>query len=86
MCSGESVKREKIKVASGTYDTFLVEPDLQHIGGVFEKSKDAKLKIWVTADKRRIPVKIKSKVIVGSFVAELISAEGIGPHGGISKR
>jgi len=80
------VKREKIKVASGTYDTFLVEPDLQHIGGVFEKSKDAKLKIWVTADKRRIPVKIKSKVIVGSFVAELILAEGIGPHGGISKR
>jgi len=80
------VKREKIKVASGTYDTFLVEPDLQHIGGVFEKSKDAKLKIWVTADKRRIPVKIKSKVIVGSFVAELLSAEGIGPHGGISKR
>jgi len=80
------VKREKIKVASGTYDTFLVEPDLQHIGGVFEKSKHAKLKIWVTADKRRIPVKIKSKVIVGSFVAELILAEGIGPHGTTLKR
>jgi len=63
-----------------------VEPDLQHIGGVFEKSKDAKLKIWVTADKRRIPVKVKSKVRVGSFVAELISAEGIVPHASILKR
>ena len=71
------VKREKITVANRTYDTYLVEPDLKHIGGVFEKSKKAKLEIWVTADTQRIPVKIKSKVIVGSFVAELIAAEGI---------
>jgi hypothetical protein len=71
------VNREKITVANKTYDTYLVEPDLKHIGGVFEKSKTAKLKIWVTADTQRIPVKIKSKVIVGSFVAELTSIEGI---------
>jgi len=31
------------------------------------------MEIWVTADDRRIPVKIKSKVKVGSFVAELIA-------------
>jgi len=80
------VKREQIKLPSGTYDTYLVEPDLRHIGGVFEKSKDAKLKIWVTADARRIPVKIKSKVIVGSFVGELISAENIGPGARILER
>ena len=69
------IKREKITVPSGVYDTYLVEPDLEHIGGVFKKSKNAKLQIWVTADKRRIPVKVKSKVIVGSFIAELISIE-----------
>ncbi len=69
------VKREKLTVLSGIYDTYLVEPDLEHIGGVFKKSKDAKLQIWVTADDRRIPVKIKSKVAVGSFVGELISVE-----------
>jgi hypothetical protein len=72
------IKREKINMAGRTYDTYLVEPDLEHIGGVFEKSKNAKIQIWVTADKRRIPVRIKSKVIVGDFVGELISAEGIG--------
>lgn len=69
------VKREKVTVLSGTYDTYLVEPTLEHIGGVFKKSKDAKLQIWVTADARRIPVKIKSKVAVGSFVGELLSVE-----------
>ena len=72
------LKREKVKVASGTYDTYLVVPDLEHIGGVFAKTKDAKLEIWVTADTRKIPVKIKSKVVVGSFVGELISVETVG--------
>jgi hypothetical protein len=69
------VKREKVTVLSGTYDTYLVEPDLEHIGGVFKKSKNAKLQIWVTADENHIPVKIKSKVAVGSFLGELVSVE-----------
>jgi hypothetical protein len=71
------VKRETLKLKSGTYDTYLIEPELKHIGGVFEKSENAKLQLWVTADKRRIPVKIKSKVAVGSFVGELVSATGL---------
>ena len=68
------IKRETIRIASGTYDTYLIEPELKHIRGVFEKSKNAKIQLWVTADKRRLPVKIKSKVIVGTFVGELVSA------------
>ena len=71
------IKREKIKIKIGTYDTYLLEPDLKHLRGVFEKSKNAKIKIWVSADKSQIPVKIKSKVIVGSFIGELISAKGL---------
>jgi len=68
---------ELAKVEAGEFDTFLVEPDLQHVGGVFKKGKDAKLHLWVTADDRRIVVKAKSKVVVGHFVAELISTEGV---------
>jgi hypothetical protein len=85
MGKAKILKRETIKVASGTYDTYLVVPDLAHIGGVFEKTKDAKLEIWVTADTRRIPVKIKSKVVVGSFVGELISIEKIGKDVAVSR-
>lgn len=69
------IAKQKITVAGGVYDTYLVEPELGNIGGVFQKSPDAKLQIWVTADKRRLPVLIKSKVIVGSFRAELDSIE-----------
>jgi hypothetical protein len=41
---------------------------------VFKKSKNAKIKLWVTADSRRIPIKIKSKVKIGSFTGELVDA------------
>jgi hypothetical protein len=67
--------REIIDINGTRYETFLVEPDIEHVSGVFRKSKNAKIQIWFTADDRRIPVKVKSKVVVGSFVAELIDME-----------
>ena len=45
--------------------------------GVFKKSKDASIQIWVTADENRIPLRLKSKVVVGNFIGELISADGV---------
>lgn len=74
------LRRERISVPGGIYDTFLVEPDLKSIGGVFKRSKNAKLKVWVTTDRRHIPVRIKSKVRVGYFVADLLSVENTAPH------
>ncbi|MBW2590121.1 MAG: DUF3108 domain-containing protein [Deltaproteobacteria bacterium] len=75
--SGKVIKRETIKLKSGKYDTYLLEPELKDLSGVFRKSKNATIKIWLTADKRKMPVRIKSKVIVGSFVAELVAAEDV---------
>jgi hypothetical protein len=62
-------------VPYGSFDTWLIEPDIKDVGGVFEKSKNAKIQIWITNDERRIPVLLRSKVIVGSFYAELIKIE-----------
>ena len=71
------VKRETIKVDGQSYDTFLIIPDLKHVGGVFKESENAKMQIWVTADGRHIPVRLKSKVVVGSFVGDLVKTEGL---------
>ncbi|NJB67696.1 hypothetical protein GGQ74_001336 [Desulfobaculum xiamenense] len=65
------VGRETIRVPAGEFDTWVVEPELRHIGGVFKKSPDASLRIWVTADEKKIPVMISSKVVVGRFFAVL---------------
>jgi hypothetical protein len=73
------VRRETIDVPAGTFDTWLIEPDIEHVGGVFEKSRNAKIELWITADDRHIPVKLKSKVVVGSFTGELVSIESADP-------
>lgn len=67
------IKKEKITVGRTSYDTYLVELDMEEVGGVFQKTKNAKLQIWITADEDRIPVRIKSELIIGSFIGELIS-------------
>ncbi len=65
--------RKSLFIDDKKYETFLLEPDIKHISGVFKKSNNANIFIWMSTDKRRIPVKLKSKVIVGSFTAEMIS-------------
>ncbi len=72
------IGRETITLQNGDrYDTYLVEPELNQVSGVFKESKGAKIRIWVTADERRIPVRVMSKVVVGHFIGELISAETV---------
>jgi hypothetical protein len=67
------VGRETIKIDEQEYDTWVIVPDLEHVGGVFKKSKDATIRIWITADERQMLVKLASKVVVGHFVGELIA-------------
>jgi hypothetical protein len=72
------IGRETITLNSGRrYDTLVLEPDIGLFAGVYKDSKDAKLRVWITADEKRIPVQIKSKVKVGHFIGELVSAEGV---------
>nr|WP_320115869.1 DUF3108 domain-containing protein [uncultured Desulfuromonas sp.] len=69
------IRKEPITVAGRTYPTILIEPDLKQVGGVFKKSKNAAIQVWLTDDDRRLPVRLKSKVYIGSFVAELIEKD-----------
>lgn len=72
--------RETITLQNGkTYETLRVEPELQHVGGVFKATKNAKIQLWLTDDAHRIPVRIQSKVKIGHFTGELITPEGTRP-------
>lgn len=62
--------RETVEVPAGKFRTLIVEPVLKG-DGLF-KAK-GKLTIWVTDDAHHIPVKMQSKIPVGSIKAELIS-------------
>jgi hypothetical protein len=67
------LKRERVKVPAGTFDTWVVELGLETDSGVFKKGGDNRL--WLTTDARHLPVKISSKVGLGNFQAELVSYE-----------
>jgi hypothetical protein len=67
-------REETVKVPAGTFKTWVIEPVLKD-DGLF-KAK-GQLWIWVTRDARRMPVKMQSKIPVGSVKAELIR---IGPR------
>jgi hypothetical protein len=62
--------REIIQVPAGTFDCYRVEPII--LGeGLFQF--DGQLTIWLTADERRLPVLMKTKVKVGAIDAALKS-------------
>ncbi len=71
------IKKTTVRLDDKEHEAYLIEPELKNIRGVFAKNKKAKIKLWVTADQRRIPIKIKSKIKIGSFTGVLISAENL---------
>ena len=66
--------RETLTIDGKVYDTYLVIPDMERLQGVVSRKGDPSLKIWFSADEEQVPVRIQSKVAVGSFIFELMSA------------
>jgi len=66
-----SGQKKKISVPAGKFDAIETFPEMENLRGVFNKSPDGLLKVWYSSDRNQLPVKISSKVIVGSFKAEL---------------
>lgn len=56
--------------------TVIVEPQLLEGTGLFVR--EGRLKIWLTDDARRVPVRMRSKVPIGSVSADLESYESGG--------
>ncbi len=63
------LRREELKTDLGTFKTILIMPMLK-TNGIFSKTGD--LYIWLTDDERHLPVKMKSKVKIGSITAKLV--------------
>lgn len=62
------LRKESINVDAGRFDCLVVEPITQAVG-VFKH--EGRLTVWLTDDRLRMPVLMKSKVVVGSISAEL---------------
>ncbi|MDR0645556.1 MAG: DUF3108 domain-containing protein [Elusimicrobiota bacterium] len=65
--------KETIKTKAGKFDCIVVEPAISGEGIFVSKGKS--LKVWLTDDKYRMPVKMSVEVFIGSVHAELVSFE-----------
>jgi hypothetical protein len=64
--------RERVKVDAGEFDCLVVEPILRGPGVFTQKGR---LTVWLTDDDVRMPVMMKSKVVIGHVAAILKSYE-----------
>jgi hypothetical protein len=66
--------KQKITVDAGTFNCIIVEPMVKE-GGLFKS--EGRILIWLSDDELKIPVKVNTKVIIGSIDAELKEYSGL---------
>lgn len=62
------LRRETVKVDAGTFECLVLEPILR---GPAIFTQKGRLTVWVTDDRYKIPVLMKSKIVIGSVAAVL---------------
>ncbi len=67
-------RRETVKSIFGKVNCLVIEPKLRG-EAVFKQS--GRILIWLTDDEYKIPVRLESKITIGSFVATLKSASQV---------
>ena len=65
--------RQVIEVDAGKFRCVVIEPLVKE-GGLFKS--EGRIVIWLTDDERKIPVKVSTKVVIGSIDAVLTSYSG----------
>lgn len=66
--------RQRIEVDAGTFDCIIIEPLVKE-GGLFKS--EGRVVIWMTDDERKIPVKVSTRILIGSLYAELREISGV---------
>jgi hypothetical protein len=66
--------KETIEVPAGEFRCIKVEP-LVREGGLFKS--EGSMVLWMTDDDRKMPVKVKTAVVIGSVDADLIEYRGL---------
>ena len=68
------VGRENISLRKGKFRCLKFVPVVQE-GRIFKNEKD--LNVWITDDENKIPILVKSKILVGSIKMEVTGWEGL---------
>jgi len=63
---------EPVWVPAGEFTARLLIPDLKGVSSAFSLRSGSNLRIWVSDDNWRIPVRFAGEVMIGTYYAELV--------------
>ena len=66
--------KETIEVPAGKFDCIIVEPLVKE-GGLFKH--EGNIIVWLTDDEFKLPVKVRTKIVIGYVEAKLSAYEGL---------
>lgn len=66
--------RDKVSTKIGDFDTIVISPVMPS-NKLF--SGENPIKMWITNDKNRIPIKVEAELVVGSLNMEITQAKGL---------
>jgi hypothetical protein len=66
--------RQTVEVEAGTFRCIVIEPLIKE-GGLFKS--EGRILIWLSDDDRKIPVKVSTKIPIGTIDAELTGYSGL---------
>jgi hypothetical protein len=73
--------KQTIEVEAGTFNCIIVEPLVKE-GGLFKG--EGNIFVWLTDDDRKLPIRVNSKIPIGSIDSELIEYYGL--NGGLDAK
>jgi hypothetical protein len=69
-------RREKIHVPVGDFDAWRVVPDVWYVSDGKLRSQARGTVLWISADKRHLPLRIEAQAFIGYVRADLIRIDG----------
>jgi len=75
------LRKERVSTLAGVFDCVVVQPHLAFQGVLRQRGE---VFLWVTDDQRRLPVLIRSKIVIGSININLQNAQWVQPSRGAS--
>ncbi len=67
---------ETVRTPLGKFECYKVEPDTKALSGVFKKTPNAEIHIWVSKAPPYVPVRMKSELHIGAFESKLSGIRG----------
>lgn len=68
----EVLRKEKVEVPAGVFNAIVIKPKLKS-EGIFRRKGD--IFIWLTDNKKKVPVKLRTEAPIGYITAELTGGE-----------